>query len=110
LANPPAGRRDCLGTRDVLAGDGMPGKIADGIAEVTGGGVASTRKNARRAAGSFRDLAALAVGGGVPLATCALKEAEGRSRPSGTPTDERAGRARAAAARDPMMENRSLRA
>ncbi len=98
MAAPPAGRRDCLGARDVLAG-GMLGKIADGMAEVAGDGVASTRKSARHAADSFRDLAALAVGRGVPVATCALKEAEERSRPGGTPTGERAGRAQRRAAR-----------
>jgi len=51
----------------VLAGDGMLGKIADGIAEVAGDGVASTRKNARHTADSFRDLAALAIGRGVSM-------------------------------------------
>jgi len=81
-------RRGCLGTRDVLAGDGMLGRIADGIAEVAGDGVASTRKNARHTAGPFRDLAALAVGRGVSMTTYALKEAEEKSRPGSTPTDE----------------------
>jgi len=62
----------------VLAG-GMLGKIADGMAEVAGDGVASARKSAGHTADSFRDLAALAVGRGVPVATCALKEAEEKS-------------------------------
>jgi len=54
----------------------MLGKVADSIAEVAGNGVASARRNARHTANLFRDLAALAVGRGVPLATYALKEVE----------------------------------
>jgi len=81
LAGAPAGRRDCLGTRDVLAGGGMLGKIAGGITEVTGDGMAPARRNARHTAGLLRDLAALrAFAAGRRGAVSRMRISDGRGR------------------------------
>lgn len=67
-------RRDHLRIRDVLAGDGMLGRVSDGVAGAAGDGVASTKRNASHTVDSFRDLAALAAGADAPADAMAEPE------------------------------------
>lgn len=79
-------------------GDGTLGRLAGGIADVVGDGVASAQKSARHTADAFRDLAVPTAGARVPVSTYSLKGAEKKFTPVSMPTDEWAGRGQRRAA------------